>query len=186
MIYISSDCHFGHDKPFVWESRGFESVEEMNETIIKNFNSVVSDEDDLYLLGDVIMGKTDETIEYLKRLKGKIHIVLGNHDTSDRRKRYAELDNVVEVVWATLIRHKKYHIFMSHFPTFTINEDIEDIHSLKQCTLNFFGHTHQPDYFYKGNPRMFHVGVDSHYCYPVSIDKALSIMNEKFNKVKGE
>ena len=101
MIYFSSDTHFGHDREFVWIARGFKSIEEMNEAIVQNFNSLITEDDDLYLLGDVIMGDP-ANIEYVKRLNGKIHIIFGNHDTPTRRKMYAELDNVVECVWATM------------------------------------------------------------------------------------
>ena len=36
MIYFTSDWHFCHNKPFIYESRGFKSIEEMNEIIIEN------------------------------------------------------------------------------------------------------------------------------------------------------
>lgn len=185
MIYFSSDTHFGHDREFVWKARGFKSVEEMNEAIVRNFNSLITEIDDLYLLGDVIMGDP-ANIEYVKRLNGKIHIIFGNHDTPTRRKMYAELDNVVECVWATMFKYKKYNIFLSHYPTIVINEEIEDIESLKQCTLNFFGHTHQIERFYENDPRMLHIGVDSNNCYPVPIDEAIDAMYEKLNMIKGE
>ena len=38
-IWLISDTHFNHNKEFVWKARGFNSVEEMNETIIKNVNT---------------------------------------------------------------------------------------------------------------------------------------------------
>lgn len=56
MIYLSSDTHFGHVKDFLWRPRGFSSVEEMNEGIIERWNLIVEPDDDVYLLGDVIMG----------------------------------------------------------------------------------------------------------------------------------
>lgn len=183
MIYFTSDTHFGHDREFIWKARGFNSVEEMNEEIIKRFNSKVTAEDDLYILGDIIMGDASN-IEYVKRLNGKIHIIFGNHDTPARREMYEELKNVVECSWANMIKYKKQFIFLSHFPTVTTNEDIKEIQSLKQCVLNFYAHTHQATPFFEDNPRMFHVGVDSNNCYPILIDDALATVNEKFNNVK--
>ena len=56
-IYLISDTHFNHNKDFVYKARGFNSIEEMNEKIIENWNSVVTDEDTIYVLGDVIMGE---------------------------------------------------------------------------------------------------------------------------------
>ena len=40
MIYLASDLHFNHDKPFIYEPRGFTNVYDMNRAIIKNFNSI--------------------------------------------------------------------------------------------------------------------------------------------------
>ena len=47
-IYLASDWHFNHNKPFIYEPRGFTNIEEMNEAIIKRHNSVVDDDDDVY------------------------------------------------------------------------------------------------------------------------------------------
>lgn len=44
-IFFTSDLHFNHDREFVWGDRGFKIVEEMNEAIVLNWNSVI-DEDD--------------------------------------------------------------------------------------------------------------------------------------------
>ena len=55
MIYFTSDWHFCHNKPFIYESRGFKSIEEMNEIIIENHNRVVKEEDIIYCLGDCML-----------------------------------------------------------------------------------------------------------------------------------
>ena len=38
MIWITSDLHLQHDKPFIYEARGFSSIQEHDEAIIKNWN----------------------------------------------------------------------------------------------------------------------------------------------------
>ena len=55
-IFVVSDLHLGHDKPFIYGARGFENVEDMNEAIIRNWNEVVDEEDDVCILGDLVMG----------------------------------------------------------------------------------------------------------------------------------
>ena len=55
-IFIVSDLHLGHSKDFIYRARGFESVEDMNEAIIRNWNEVVDEDDDVYILGDLVMG----------------------------------------------------------------------------------------------------------------------------------
>ena len=47
MIYLSSDLHFGHDREFLWGPRGFNSIEENDNTILKNFKEILKDEDDV-------------------------------------------------------------------------------------------------------------------------------------------
>ena len=149
----------------------------MNEAYVTRWNETVDPEDEIYALGDLILGDKSN-IEYLKRLNGKLHIVLGNHDTSSRQKMYAELPNVVEISWAIKLDYKKHHFIMSHFPMLTGNLEKE---SLKQMTLNLFGHTHQVSNFYNDMPFMYHVGVDSHDGYPVLLD---DIIEEMYAKVK--
>ena len=144
MIYVTSDLHFGHDREFIWKVRGFNSVEEMNEAYIERWNSLIQDEDDVYVLGDLMLG-SPENIQYLKRLKGHLHIAYGNHDTPTRQKMYNELPNVEEAAWVIMLNYRKYHFYMSHFPTLTGNLEKE---SLKQMTLNLYGHTHQNTNFF--------------------------------------
>ena len=176
MIYFTSDLHLNHNRGFIYEPRGFHSVEEMNEAIINLWNKIVTDDDDVYLLGDVMLGDTQLGIELFKRLKGKIHIVLGNHDTDNRVELYRTLPNVVEVALALKIKYNGYHILMTHYPCFSGSLHHE---SLKKTTCNFYGHTHQNTNFYQDIPFMYHVGVDSHNCTPISIDDILKEMEEK-------
>lgn len=177
-IWITSDLHFGHDREFIWKARGFNSVEEMNETIVQKWNETVSAEDDVYILGDVILGDPSN-IEYVKCLNGKLHIVLGNHDTSKREGMYRSLPNVVEVTEVGIrLKYKKHHFVLTHYPMMTGNLEKE---SLKQMSLNLYGHTHQTSNFYNDMPFMYHVGVDSHDGYPVLLD---DVIEEMYAKVK--
>ena len=180
-IYVTSDLHFGHDREFIWKARGYNSIEEMNEDYVHKWNTTVSDEDDVYVLGDLMLGDKSN-IEYIKRLKGIIHIALGNHDTRTREEMYRELPNVVEVMWAIKLDYRKYHFLMTHFPTMTGNLEKE---SLRQMTLNLYGHTHQNTNFYEDRPYMYHVGVDSHNGYPMLLDTIIIQMKEKVNECMG-
>ena len=152
---------------------------EMNEEYVKRWNRLVTNEDDIYVLGDLMLGNNDIGVHYLNQLNGNIHIVLGNHDTPTRQALYkADVHKVVEVKWAIMLNYKKYHFFMTHFPCMTGNLEKE---SLKQMTLNLYGHTHQKTNFYEDRPYMYHVGVDSHNGYPVLLD---DIIEEMYAKVK--
>ena len=176
-IWFTSDLHFGHDRDFVWKARGFENVEEMNKAIVERFNSKVQPEDTVYILGDLMLGENEVGENYLSQLNGKKTIILGNHDTSKRIKIYEKYAE--EIAYAKVIKYKKRQIYMSHYPTLTGNLDDTPGH----CVLNFHGHTHQTENFTGDYIFMYHVGVDSHDCYPVLIDDALEELKE--NRGKG-
>ena len=183
-IWITSDLHLNHDRAFVWGARGFSSVDEMNQTIIANWNSVVSPEDEVYILGDLCLGGTESlesNRQMLACLNGRVHIVLGNHDTPTRIAMYNELPNVEEVVYATMLHYRGYHFFLSHYPCMTGNLEKE---TLKQCTINLFGHTHSADPFYQDMPFMFNVAMDAHNCTPVLLDDAIEMMKNKVKECK--
>lgn len=184
MIYLTSDFHFNHDREFIYKPRACESVHEMNGILITNFNEIVSDDDDVYILGDLMLGgpdKLNDGLNMLVALNGKLHLVRGNHDTDKRWAAYSMLPNVVEQSNAIYLKYKGFHFYMSHYPTFTANLEKE---SLKRCTINLYGHTHQQSNFYNDIPFMYHVGVDSHNNCPVSIDEAIRDMYKKAEECK--
>ena len=179
MIWISSDLHFNHNREFLYVPRGFLDVQVMNEMILYNFKEDIQEKDDVYLLGDLMLGgsdKLEEGLEYLREIPGKLHLVRGNHDTDKRWVAYGRLPNVVEQQNAIYLNYKKYHFYMSHYPSFTANLEKESLH---QCTINLYGHTHQQTNFYQDIPFMYHVGVDSHNCHPVLLDTAIQQMKDK-------
>ena len=64
-IWITSDTHFGHDREFIWGPRGYTSAAENDADIIKKWNEVVSSEDTVYHLGDVMLGDNINGIDCL-------------------------------------------------------------------------------------------------------------------------
>lgn len=181
MIWLSSDLHFNHNRQFLYVPRGCQNVEEMNEKIIQNFNKIIKFDDDVYILGDLMLGGPENLaygLDLISALNGKLHLVRGNHDTNLRWAAYSSLHNVVEQQNAIYLDYHKYHFYMSHYPTLTGNLEKENLH---QCTINLYGHTHQQTNFYQDIPFMYHVGVDSHNCCPVVLD---SIIEEMKLKVK--
>jgi len=184
MIYLTSDLHFNHSREFIYKPRGFNSIEEMNDAIITNFNEVVTPDDDVYILGDLMLGgadKLDEGLNLISKLNGNLHLVRGNHDTDKRWEAYKELHNVIEQQNAIYLKYKGFHFYMSHYPTMTANLEKE---TLKQCTINLFGHTHQKTNFYEEIPFVYHVGVDSHNNFPVNIEDAIRDMYEQVERCK--
>lgn len=152
----------------------------MNAEIVQRHNEVVSSEDDVYVLGDLCLGGAESLAsnrQLISSMNGKLHIVVGNHDTPRRIEMYKTLPNIVEIAEVGLkLKHGKYNFICTHYPCLTGNLERE---SLKQMTCNFYAHTHQTSNFFEDRPYCYHVGVDSHSCYPVNIETAIEEMNDK-------
>lgn len=181
-LYLTSDTHLSHLPSFLWEPRGFSSVDEMNEAIVERWNKVVKPGDRVIHLGDVLLSNTEKGLEYFKRLNGEICIIWGNHDSSRRQEELAKLSNVVILGYAHCFKYKKLTFYLSHYPTLTANYDIKHF---SQHVINLHGHTHQQaNFLYPNNPFMYHVGMDSHNCTPVHIDEVITDIRQRWNDLQ--
>ena len=86
-IYFTSDSHFGHSRIIGYTDRPFADVEEMNEKLIENWNSVVSPKDTIYHCGDFALSRPEVAISIIARLNGRKHLIFGNHDKSLRKNK---------------------------------------------------------------------------------------------------
>lgn len=184
MIYLTSDWHFSHNKNFIYEPRGYSSIEEMNTDIVQKHNSIIHEDDDIYCLGDCCLGGSENIIleknkNLIESLKGNIHIIPGNHCTNNKIQMYLDCKNVVEICGlAHRLRYRKKEFILSHYPTIVTNGDDP------KPVFNLHGHTHSPDRFELFQYHCYNVGVDAHNGYPVCID---DIVEDIYNKIhKGE
>lgn len=76
MIFFTSDLHLGHENCIRLCNRPFSSIEEMDETLIENWNRKITGKDTVYILGDLIYRNQKPPEEYLRRLRGKKHTSL--------------------------------------------------------------------------------------------------------------
>jgi calcineurin-like phosphoesterase family protein len=177
-IWVTSDLHFGHQKEFLYMPRGFCSIYEHDNAIIKNWNSVVKEEDMVYVLGDIMLNDNDYGRKCFNQLNGFKFIVLGNHDTDARKELYPDLRGVLGVSMAQMIKYDKYHFFLCHYPTIASNHDFEK--PLKNRIINLCGHTHTSDKFKDWDKGyIYHCELDAHDLKPVNIDKIIQDIKEK-------
>lgn len=180
-IFITSDLHLGHDRKFIWGPRGFNSVEEHDQAIIENWNSVVGWDDEVWVLGDLVLGNSEAGCRKLNQLAGNIRIIYGNHDTNTRIQMYTNIrPTILGMGLAYIYKYNGYTFYMSHYPTITSN--LEKGENLKRHVINLFGHTHQTTNFYNDIPFMYHVGVDSHNCTPILLDDIIEDIKKETDK----
>lgn len=85
-IWFTADTHFGHANIIKYSGRPFDSVEEMDERLIKAWNEVVRPNHVVWHLGDFNFKGARDTAYYRRRLAGDLHIVWGNHDDKCARR----------------------------------------------------------------------------------------------------
>lgn len=131
--WFTSDLHFGHARLLelsAGRGRAFVSVEEMNETLVDNWNSVVGGEDVVWVLGDFDMHGKDASLALVSRLNGTKVLVSGNHDACwagmrggwKQRSRYLEagfaavMDFAVTKLPPLGPEASATRVLLSHFP----------------------------------------------------------------------
>ena len=84
-IYVISDTHFNHNNIIKYCNRPFKDVQEMNETLISNWNNTVDNTDIVYMLGDFCLGPADCIAPLVQRLNGHKILITGNHDRQNKK-----------------------------------------------------------------------------------------------------
>jgi calcineurin-like phosphoesterase family protein len=80
MKYYIADLHLDHANIIRLCNRPFETIGEMNATIIEKWNKRVTDKDEVYVLGDFSWAKGEQTNKFLDQLNGYKYLIRGNHD----------------------------------------------------------------------------------------------------------
>ena len=75
-IFFTADTHFCHKNIIKHEDRPFNSIEEMNEIMIKKWNAKVRPTDTIYILGDFIFSDGVTATQLVKRLNGKKYLII--------------------------------------------------------------------------------------------------------------
>jgi len=110
--FFTADTHFGHDSIIEYDRRPFPTSEEMDEFLIEKWNKIVSKADHVYHCGDFAWRGSKFAGTIKQRLKGQVHLILGNHDKIS--KEVASM--FVSVSQLKTIRIEGQKIWLSHFP----------------------------------------------------------------------
>ena len=160
---LIADTHFSHKAIIDYCSRSFSSVEEMNETMIENWNRVVRKDDNVFVLGDFALCGKDKIIEIGNRLRGRKTLILGNHDGASINT-YREAG--FELVYKHPIVFKEFFI-LSHYPQFTVENGLY---------ANIYGHIHNDPKYKDYTARTFCVSVERINYTPIDFEEVYELM----------
>lgn len=130
-VFITSDHHFFHRNIIKYCNRPFNSIEEMNEFMIKKWNEIVSPGDLVIHLGDFCLYGIDKVKKIRNQLNGIIILVKGNHD-------YEEMDECGFIVVKGSMQLGK--LILTHRPI--------PLDEIPKGFTNVHGHIHDKNSFH--------------------------------------
>ena len=174
MVYFTADTHFNHDINQFFK-RPYSSVDQMNESLIENWNLRVNNNDETYILGDFYVGDNVSEVEnILKKLNGKKYLIKGNHD------KYLEDKNFDRKYFEWIKEYyilnlENINIVLFHYPILVWDGFFEN------NSIHLYGHIHNM----LGNKneqerienilgkKAMNVGVDVNNYKPISIEEII-------------
>ena len=179
MSYLfTADTHFNHKNINRYCGRPFKTVEEMNETLITNWNSKVRPEDTVYHLGDFgfLHGNSQSVESIISRLNGNIGLIIGSHD-KDLKNAISEHD------FATA--SSKLHVLHA-IETAQFQIGGTELVTIVMChyAMRVWPYSHYGSWQIHGHShghlrpqgKQHDVGVDANNFFPVSLDQLKAIM----------
>jgi calcineurin-like phosphoesterase family protein len=196
-IFVTSDQHFGHTNIINICKRPFNSVWEMNECLINNYNKLVDQNDHVYILGDMFFKiNKHKAVDIIKRLNGKKFLVRGNHDKVSCKEEVAKYFEWIKDYYELTVQDPdapggKRLVILTHYAKRVWNKK----HWGSFC---LYGHSHgnlpeEPDHL------SIDIGVDaiakrfskedvisSEHYRPISYEEVKKIMEAKKQLLKNE
>ena len=186
-IFFTSDTHFGHNNILKYTQRPYANINEHDEGLIANWNSVVSPDSIVFHLGDVAFASPERAAEILSQLNGHKILILGNHDQmfygGCEASKYFE-----HIIPQLSISIGSQRIIMNHYPFLAYGGVY-----YSTPTWQIFGHVHttRNGLTNADSPRManlfptqYDVGVDNNYYKPISFVELKTIIEKQQSDAK--
>ena len=182
-IWFTSDTHFGHKNILRFCKRPWNTVEEMDEGLIQNWNRVVGKDDIVFHLGDFAFAPNSQWKKLIDRLNGHIHLILGNHDVT----RWPG-DKIMElfdgVYQQMIIKIDERTVYLNHYPYLCFGGAWR---RPENAVYELFGHCHtgpnctgiDTDRLVNLFPYQYDVGVDNNNYTPISWEQVREIIQKQ-------
>jgi calcineurin-like phosphoesterase family protein len=186
LTFFTSDSHWGHKRIIELCKRPFKDVEEMNNSLIANWNKVVPKNGVVFHLGDFAFGGSELWNKVLDQLNGKIYLILGNHDRGNLRENYIKKFELVTPQMQVEIEGRS--VYLNHYPFLCYGGSYRGENAVWQL----FGHTHSGPNCTGLDcgrlnilfPYQYDVGVDNNNYTPISWQQVKDVINQQIEKSK--
>lgn len=171
MIYFTSDLHLGHRGIITMRNRPFANVEEMNRTLITNFNAIVHKNDTVYILGDLAHHmQVEDANKIIEKMNGRKILIKGNHD----KKYDSNLFDEIRDFKTVSLNGQSFSLM--HYPMLSWPKSHHGSYMLH-------GHIHSDESYNLQNREegilRYDVGVDANQYCPVSVNQILQFFDRR-------
>ena len=104
--WVTSDLHLGHTNIIKYCNRPFINITEMNRVLVDNWNSLISENDIVYFIGDLAFDWNNTTDYWLLQFNGDVKFIIGNHDRPETIRFYRR----------GVLRYPGLQLFLTHDP----------------------------------------------------------------------
>ena len=188
--WFSADLHIGHRNIIGYCARPFADVEGMNDGLVARWNAVVAPTDEVWVLGDVAMGRIALSLPVVGLLHGTKHLLTGNHD------RCWDGDGTADPVWLERYVEAGFTTIVHGDVEITVTGDSGRAAVLRACHFPYEGDSQDEDRYPGARPdddgrwllhghvhevwrqsgRMINVGIDAWGGVPVAADTVLDLV----------
>lgn len=175
-LFFISDTHFGHANIIKLAVRPFKNIRDMDNKLVNNWNTIVPPDGVVYHLGDFGSRCSFDYLSNIrKKLNGKVHLILGNHDNINKAKmlNFDSISSMLELIVND--GGKAKHIIICHYPLLSYkgmyNKDY----------WHLFGHCHGN--IQHPSLRAIDVSVENLNYQPIPYDAIKTIINNRINLI---
>lgn len=166
--WYTADFHLFHDNIIKYCHRPFENIWQMHDAIVEGMNSRVKKNDELFILGDVSFYGGEKVQKVLRKINGRKHLIIGNHDAKNMGKweGWESVNHYLE------LKDRGQNLVLCHYP-------IESWNKRHYGAIHLHGHCHGvkgKHGIFKSNWLREDIGVDPFDFKPVDLD----ILTEKW------
>ncbi len=194
-VLFTSDLHLGHKHIIELCDRNaencgieFETIEKMNDFLIRKWNRKVNEDDEVYILGDLSFRSGINVGFYLKQMKGKKHLICGNHDYN-WQKNIKDMNAYFETVSnMEVIRLDDKLVTLCHYPMLEWNGSRRAVDQATSISWLIHGHIHNSkeghtyEYIKNNLPCALNAGVDINNYEPVTFEELVENNNRWYEK----
>jgi len=170
-IFFTSDTHFSHKNIIEYCDRPFKTVEDMNSTMIKNWNSTVKEGDHIFVLGDFCFGNQQQWNWLVDALNGNKYLIKGNHDKSISGD-WKKIDNIINLLIEDEEIKDGQRISLCHYPMLSWYQS-------HRGSWQLYGHLHSRVTTLGIKPIQYDVGVDGNNYHPIPYEEIKMIITKQ-------